>query len=460
MPQQLLLLKYLLPHILAPPTFLLFFALPPFPFRKPVYLIIFLTFFYFSFLFDSHTKTGHALNPQIRLPLALVWMYYLDWLTKMCLHSQPEHDFWRVSNRSDAITKATGAEGTGSPPTTARAYLVSQPHGFSEKLRWAFSLLSSPRGVGWNYQIHHGSEMKTGPLADSRDQKTGAGTWGFVALQICRCIFFLILSQGITVVLMRWSSFDQAAAKIEFGSHTWEVNWRKLCLLPLIGIKLWANIQAHYACVNILFVATGLAKKEECVPLFGDNLTSLDSLQEFWGTFWQQSFRRMFNDLGRTACRTFRVPRRTQLAWLVYIWISFLLSGLIQGFAVGYALALPNETINVQHFKAILQFFLLQALGLTMETLFLDTPVKDITLYEVGLEDELIMGRVWTWGWLLMSGYWAFDSWFAISAVPPSLLFIPFPQSWNAVLMAKNLRTPGWIAKLGWYLSGDGGLLE
>lgn len=116
----------------------------------------------------------------------------------------------------------------------------------------------------------------------------------------------------------------------------------------------------------------------------------------------------------------------------------------------------------MQHFKAILQFFLLQALGLTIETLFLDTPVKDITLYEVGLEDELILGRLWTWGWLFMSGYWTFDSWFAISAVSQSLVIIPPPRNWLTIFnsMAMNLRTPGWIVKLGWYLSGDGGLLE
>ena len=55
-------------------------------------------------------------------------------------------------------------------------------------------------------------------------------------------------------------------------------------------------------------------------------------------------------------------------------------------------------------------FFVLQAVGVTLEGLFLDTPVRDLTLYEVGLEDEMLIGRIWTFGWLLFSGYWALES--------------------------------------------------
>jgi len=39
-------------------------------------------------------------------------------------------------------------------------------------------------------------------------------------------------------------------------------------------------------------------------------------------------------------------------------------------------------------------YLLLQAVGLAIEGLLLDIPVRDLTLYEVGLEDEMILRRI------------------------------------------------------------------
>lgn len=158
----------------------------------------------------------------------------------------------------------------------------------------------------------------------------------------------------------------------------------------------------------------------------------------------------MFQDFGRAACRILRVHRRTQLSWLVQIWVSFIVSGAVHGFAFGYALSDGDQGIINKHFKAVFTFFILQAVGLTVETLFLDTPVKDITLYEVGLGDELMMGRIWTWGWLLLTTYYSLDSWLEISVAGKSGVFPVL----DAFISSLNL------SRVGWYLSGDGGLLE
>lgn len=52
---------------------------------------------------------------------------------------------------------------------------------------------------------------------------------------------------------------------------------------------------------------------------------------------------------------------------------------------------------------AVLEFFILQAVGLSIETLFLQTPGRDIALYQFGLQYEQFLGRVWTFGWLLFA---------------------------------------------------------
>lgn len=63
------------------------------------------------------------------------------------------------------------------------------------------------------------------------------------------------------------------------------------------------------------------------------------------------------------------------------------------------------------YFTPVLTFFILQAVGLTIEALFLDLPGRDIVLYEFGLPWERIYGRLWTFGWLLVSGQRVVDCW-------------------------------------------------
>lgn len=116
----------------------------------------------------------------------------------------------------------------------------------------------------------------------------------------------------------------------------------------------------------------------------------------------------MFTDYSHLVCWYFGIRRHTQLAWIVHAWTGFIISGAVHGFAMSIE---PGDANGYATFRAIFSFFLLQALGLTIEGLCLGTPVRDLTLYEVGLEDEKILGRIWTLGWLLFSFYWAVESW-------------------------------------------------
>lgn len=127
----------------------------------------------------------------------------------------------------------------------------------------------------------------------------------------------------------------------------------------------------------------------------------------------------MFQDFGRAMVWSMGIRPYSQLSKLVQIWTAFLISGTMHGFAVSIGLGAEGVP---HHFWAVFVFFILQAVGVTIEELFLLTPGRDLTLYEVGLEDEMIMGRIWTFGWLLFSGYWAIDGWFEPSWMPLSTL--------------------------------------
>jgi hypothetical protein len=62
-----------------------------------------------------------------------------------------------------------------------------------------------------------------------------------------------------------------------------------------------------------------------------------------------------------------------------------------------------------ERFTSLVIFFVLQAVGVTLETLFFVSPGEDILLYEVGLQDVWIMGRLWTLSWLLFTGQFALE---------------------------------------------------
>lgn len=199
------------PHVLAPASFLFLFALPPFPLRRLTYLLVFLIFAYLCFL-KSPIPPGW---PQLQLALSLTWMYYLGWLAKMLLR-RPEHDFWRI----------------GRPAHEAEAL----PFGWG-KLCWAYSLLATPRGVGWNFQI---------PNLQPRTKLVGR--WRFVGAQLVRVAMLSAISGWLGMELAKW--------------HTsLEGYWRAM-LVPIVGIKCWSDVETQYALCNAALVSAGLAEEK------------------------------------------------------------------------------------------------------------------------------------------------------------------------------------------------------
>jgi hypothetical protein len=137
----------------------------------------------------------------------------------------------------------------------------------------------------------------------------------------------------------------------------------------------------------------------------------------------------MFEDFGRAVARIIGVCPHTELWGIVLVWTAFAISG-----AVHALLIAPGDEGEYARFVAVFGFFILQAVGLTIESLFLITPARDLPLYEVGLKDEKILGRMWTFEWLLLSGYWAANSWFDTNWTSLSMFVAMTPllkRSWR-----------------------------
>jgi len=199
------------PHILAPVVFLVLFTTPPSPLRRIVYFSVFLTFAYLCFS-KLPIPPGWT---RLQLAVSLVWMYYLDWLAKMLLR-RPEHDFWRIGRPAHEAEKL--------------------PLGW-EKLSWAFSLLSTPRGVGWNFQI-----------PNLRPRTKLLGRWWFVAGQVGRVIILTAFSGWLGREMVKWNSSSEGF-------------WRAL-LVPLVGMKCWSDAESQYALFDAVLVLVGVAEEK------------------------------------------------------------------------------------------------------------------------------------------------------------------------------------------------------
>jgi lipoprotein signal peptidase len=370
------------PHLLAPATFLLFFTLPPYPLRALELWTLATVFFYQCLVLPPNSDTGQT-SSLLRYSLVTMWLYYVGWLAKMLLRN-PEHAFWR----------------------TGRAPHEAEKLGFGwEKFKWALSLLSSPRGVGWNTQ-----------LPDLQLRRRLLGRWRFALRQALLAAVMYIVVDGCSTFLKR-QHFHIKEQRVSDLPLYWSV-----VLEIAIALSIWAGTELQFAVWSFCLVVLGLSEEKDIFPLFGD-ITAVGSLEEFWGEFWHQNLRIMFLDYGRSVCRFLHIRRSKDASWIVQVWTAFLISGAMNAAACWSLSPLPPFDGFYERFASPFIFFILQAVGLTIEGLFLETPVRDITLYEVGLEDERILGRIWTLGWLLFSGHWVLECWLKTEM---GLLSVPF----------------------------------
>lgn len=206
------------PHVLAPVGFLFFFTLPPFPLRRLAFLISFISLFYLCFF----SFTIPLSWPEIRIGVTLLWMLYLGWLAKMILH-KPEHDFWRTGHSAhEAENMSFGRN----------------------KFLWALALLTSPRGMGWNFQMN---------MLQPRQKLIGK--WRFTMWQILCAGCCIYVSRAIEGLIEK--------------QFTTPPGWfPKALVVPGIAVRLWADTEAQYAIFNAVLLILGLANEQVCISLF------------------------------------------------------------------------------------------------------------------------------------------------------------------------------------------------
>jgi len=209
-------------HLLTTFSFVILFTLPPCRFRR-IILVTVATISFSAFITLEPADPGLA--SRLRYATSSMWTTHLVWLALVLFH-RPEHDFWRVEKAAH--------EG------------ATMPFGW-EKLRWAISLLSSWRGVGWNVQI---------PILPR--QRRVVGRWRFVVGELGASIFYYILAD-IATTLLAMNCLDHAGETMsQLGLGL------RITLIATLGLAIWSYTQLLYAVWSGFLVATGIYTEQVC----------------------------------------------------------------------------------------------------------------------------------------------------------------------------------------------------
>ena len=135
-----------------------------------------------------------------------------------------------------------------------------------KRLKWAFTLLFSPRGVGWTHEPH---SLPKGPKGLTRAQfclyQIGRSLWLVFLLDISRLHDFLDPKQ------------------LHLGPLTYvlQSGWPYVVLISW-GLYQYAFIELYYTLLSIVAVGAGTSNPNLWPPLFG-NYKAAYTLGNFWG---------------------------------------------------------------------------------------------------------------------------------------------------------------------------------
>jgi hypothetical protein len=132
----------------------------------------------------------------------------------------------------------------------------------------------------------------------------------------------------------------------------------------------------------------------------------------------------MLVDYGDFFCRLLRVSPRSKIGKLLKVWIAFTISGAMHSIASWSLPPVPPFTGFYERFMSLFIFFLLQAVGITIE----DVVEMVIQKGEGSAKRrqltrrEVTVSRIWTLLWLIMSGRFALECWLKTEQ---GMLFVP-----------------------------------
>lgn len=237
-----------LPFAFLPILIITALVAPPFHGRGILFASLIILTDYLSLVSPWPPNVGPT-RPS-RYGNASSWLLVLPVLEKLLLHV-PERDFWRVSDLIDDGNAASHRK-ADIPPPSNRDRSAPPPPWTWRKLRWALSLASTPRGVGWNFASHR---VK---IAYETMRQKQIGRFAFVRSCSARAFCSYLALDAVLV-------FGQDLLVPE----TWMWNWstiRDILIAEFFMLVCtYASMTMQFECLAAVSVGLGFSRPEVCI---------------------------------------------------------------------------------------------------------------------------------------------------------------------------------------------------
>ncbi|KAF8993323.1 membrane bound O-acyl transferase family-domain-containing protein [Cyathus striatus] len=247
---------------------------------------------------------------------------------------------------------------------------------FWERVKWAATLLTNPRGANWNCAVP-GLRY---PSYSTRRQ--------FVMTRLGQAAAYFLFADVVAFVSRRIPALQYPPSE-SLGAHgfLWQLVNVMLFWMTLVGY-----MGMPHTLGSAITVAAGILDPEEWPVYFGPWLQTT-SIRTFWGKTWHQSFRRSIQPQAKYLTQRILHLSPGLLSRYIQLFTCFFLSGLYHA-AADWAMSHdPHSIANV--FK----YFVLQAVAVTVE---------DFILYlgkKIGVTSvPRVVSYTWVLGWMGLSG--------------------------------------------------------
>ncbi|KAK5059689.1 hypothetical protein LTR84_009572 [Exophiala bonariae] len=238
-----------LPFALLPILIITALAAPPFYGRGIIFASLIILTDYLSLVSPWPPNAGST-RPS-RYGNASSWLLVLPVLEKLLLHV-PEQDFWRINDLTDDAVHTSRGTKDNSSPSNHRQPAPPPPWTW-RKLRWAGSLASTPRGVGWNFASHR---VKNAYDAMRRKK---ISRFSFVRSSLARAFFSYLALDSVLV-------FGQDLSV----PITWKANWitiRDILVAEFfMFVCTYASMTMQFESLAAISVGLGFSRPE---PVLG-----------------------------------------------------------------------------------------------------------------------------------------------------------------------------------------------
>ncbi|KAL7414460.1 hypothetical protein BDY24DRAFT_385264 [Mrakia frigida] len=344
----------ILPHLFL----FLALALPPRPVRLPLRFLFFPAIMVSQNWIMNHYTTGLPVADYGVNSFAVTMMFKAgDLLGEHMLG--PEQKFFKgPPGPVPSFLTSLMENEDGSMPVSR------VPMGAWERVKWAVGLMTSMRGVGWNWQV------RNVPPASQQPRKV------FVFTQSAK---FCLLYIGMDLLsnFMQSHPYFTSRASIPPSSFLDAILIRVSALLAGYGA-----LNTQYTLLSVVGVAIGWGEVKDWRPLFGFGglWRGGGSVGRFWSEIWHQSYQRSLTAMA-SGISTKLLPS---------IFIPFFFSAILHH--AGTAALIGPEASFL--YSPTVHFFLLQPFAIVFER---------FVLFKF-LDRRSPLLWVWTAAWILGSG--------------------------------------------------------